>query len=741
MSNETTPDAAGGEEAVDLSGAGDQIGLLQALMNSGGDDVATKLLAAARFGHFPMVSALLRAKASVNERNDQGATPLIASSIRGHSKIVKILLEYNAEVNHATDNGDSALSLSVWKNQTETALMLLEAKADVNKVDRYGDTCLHDAAKHGDPTLMAKMIALGAQVDKKNNGGATPLTNALKMKKHDAVKLLLESRAIVTSTAFKSAGSDEPLKKLLEEFKGGVIPSMKDEAFMKHLDAKKPIDGKEFLFNETGDTCLMLAARGGRTDMVEKIVKGYPNEVNRKNQKNSTALIAAAMRGHADICELLIEQKAQINVRTEKGDSALSLSAWKNNSETSLLLLDNKADPTNIDSYGDTVLHDLARNNSVRVILSVYHVLKNPKFAIEKVDKKGEKVKATASPRKKALRECGQCGKEEDLQNCSRCKVIAYCSRECQLAHWKQHKLVCKKSSPGSKSPTSEKSPVQKQTVVKGGASAVITAINARNKKDVSPLLCAIKSKRKAVVHLLLDLGAEVTDTELFMAYREQEIRSIVETAVADRRASLFEGESEAEFVQRVKSGGDLSVPLSGSAKAPPIVWAAKKGSLDALNAILERSPDEVKKTDDNGWDSLLAAAHHGKAGCLIRLVQTPAVKNRKNVLRALGAAIAQLQISAAIILLNDEWMGDACLTPEELNQAPLIQMAIETDNLTILNELLECGADVNKKDSDGNSPLHLALSKESPKTKIIRTLLDYGAVVDHKTLEIVDLD
>ena len=28
---------------------------------------------------------------------------------------------------------------------------------------------------------------------------------------------------------------------------------------------------------------------------------------------------------------------------------------------------------------------------------------------------------------------------------CSRCKTVWYCSRECQVQHWKQHKKVCKK--------------------------------------------------------------------------------------------------------------------------------------------------------------------------------------------------------------------------------------------------------------------------------------------------------
>ncbi len=41
---------------------------------------------------------------------------------------------------------------------------------------------------------------------------------------------------------------------------------------------------------------------------------------------------------------------------------------------------------------------------------------------------------------------CVKCGKEDGLSACSRCKVTLYCSRECQVAHWKDgHKAECKK--------------------------------------------------------------------------------------------------------------------------------------------------------------------------------------------------------------------------------------------------------------------------------------------------------
>ena len=40
---------------------------------------------------------------------------------------------------------------------------------------------------------------------------------------------------------------------------------------------------------------------------------------------------------------------------------------------------------------------------------------------------------------------CAMCGAlAGKLKRCTACKSVSYCSRECQMAHWTEHKMVCK---------------------------------------------------------------------------------------------------------------------------------------------------------------------------------------------------------------------------------------------------------------------------------------------------------
>ena len=46
---------------------------------------------------------------------------------------------------------------------------------------------------------------------------------------------------------------------------------------------------------------------------------------------------------------------------------------------------------------------------------------------------------------------CAKCGTRGAKQRCSTCKAVAYCSKECQRAAWKSHKITCEPPLPPSR--------------------------------------------------------------------------------------------------------------------------------------------------------------------------------------------------------------------------------------------------------------------------------------------------
>lgn len=45
--------------------------------------------------------------------------------------------------------------------------------------------------------------------------------------------------------------------------------------------------------------------------------------------------------------------------------------------------------------------------------------------------------------RLKDIESCKICSKTENLSKCGKCRAVAYCSRDCQVAHWPKHKATC----------------------------------------------------------------------------------------------------------------------------------------------------------------------------------------------------------------------------------------------------------------------------------------------------------
>jgi hypothetical protein len=83
---------------------------------------------------------------------------------------------------------------------------------------------------------------------------------------------------------------------------------------------------------------------------------------------------------------------------------------------------------------------------------------------------KGQRKAAKAAPTL-GLMHCAYCqkgreSKVENLKRCSRCHVESYCDRECQVAHWPVHKIICRMQE--GKAPNLDQAEVAMKDLLKG---------------------------------------------------------------------------------------------------------------------------------------------------------------------------------------------------------------------------------------------------------------------------------
>jgi len=162
---------------------------------------AKKLLDAAGRGDLAQVAALLEvAGAGVNGLRVRGCTALHEAAKGGHLPVVTDLLRRAAEVNAVNRNSCTALHFAVLCKDKVRALdvveHLLDTSARVNATAERMDTPLHFAAycppSPGCEGVLRCLLARGAKVDARNRKSDTALMNASVHDNAGAARVLLE---------------------------------------------------------------------------------------------------------------------------------------------------------------------------------------------------------------------------------------------------------------------------------------------------------------------------------------------------------------------------------------------------------------------------------------------------------------------------------------------------------------------------------------------------------------------
>jgi ankyrin repeat protein len=278
--------------------------------------VGAPLHAAARGGHVDAISALLRAGADINLMSHTCGTPLHEAAWAGQTEAATRLLQAGAKPDLPAPWGYRPIHNAVWQGHAdivkllqahgaEMDVLIAAALGEKDEVARRLGQPMPDAfrenarpeplvwaARGGQAEVVRFLIAEGANVKTWGRFGETPLHAAAGAGKTDIATLLLRAGADMTDEA---AGGITPLLSAIEVRHVAMVRLL--------LGAGAPTDHADI----HGDTALHAAVRISSLTLVRNLVRAGAH-LDIVNKAGLTPLGIAAAEGRLDICQFLIDR-------------------------------------------------------------------------------------------------------------------------------------------------------------------------------------------------------------------------------------------------------------------------------------------------------------------------------------------------------------------------------------------------------------------------------------------------
>ena len=233
----------------------------------------------------------------------------------GNIELINQHLETGVDVNSKDEIGFTPLHYIASGSQLEIAKLLIDKGANVNAKDLDGGTPLHAATPSNQSTKIVELLVQkGANVNAKNNNGETPLDKLGSSNWSTSTEDILRENGGKTSQELKSA-----------------------EANTKASLGESPKEAQaEATAFDGSDISIFLAADAGNIGAVKKHLASG-EDVNAQDPELATPLHYAALKGHKEVAELLIEKGATVNALGVHG-TPLDNAIGQNRTETADLL-------------------------------------------------------------------------------------------------------------------------------------------------------------------------------------------------------------------------------------------------------------------------------------------------------------------------------------------------------------------------------------------------------------------
>jgi serine/threonine-protein phosphatase 6 regulatory ankyrin repeat subunit B len=437
---------------------------------------------------------------------------------------------------------------------------------------------------------------------------------------------------------------------------------------------------------------IMMAIKNGHGGAAEYLIESEHFEEYR-DENNATLLHWAAKSGQASVVEKLAGKGMNLNDKDAEGRTPLDYALDGTDEDTINLLLKGGKHISRHDTVNIQTLHFSARTGDISMIKQLHE----KGSSLETRDGKGQTVifhavKGKQYATMKWLLEKNANLHAVDKQGFTALHIAA---QECDLAATK--------------------------ILVEKGAN-----VNALSSTRLTPLLCIANSQGIDVLKYLQDKGADIDAMDNDMDRIAHKVARKGDSALL-----LWEGAYDL----------GCNITVSGKQGNTPAHLAAESGSVSILKHLVEKNIDVRTCKNIAGYTPLMMAASAGKTdsvrfllgnGCTHdivdangkTLVELAIGWGNPSVMQALqdyGAKFDTLDSNsdAPHPVWHAIWEGqyagvkqvlDNGLDPNYTHRGiSLLQCAIEAGNTDVVRLLIDAGADVEKADPHGWSPLHSA--------------------------------